>query len=94
MGRAGCEVVGGEAASFPGSNRGSSEDPQEELLEEYRTDEPGGEGFVHEELAELLHMSGDLEAARPHFAAAHQMLSEYDWVEPERLARLRDLSGS
>jgi tetratricopeptide (TPR) repeat protein len=31
---------------------------QQELLEEYARDEPGGEGFVHEEIAELLQRLG------------------------------------
>ncbi len=66
---------------------------QEELLTEYLTDEPGGEGFVHEELAELLLTLGDADAARPHFARAHEMLAEYDWVEPDRLQRLADLGS-
>lgn len=62
---------------------------QEELLDEYRVEEPGGEGFVHEELGELLFETGELEAARPHFTRAHAMLGQHDWIEPERLERLR-----
>lgn len=66
---------------------------QRTLLADYELDEPGGEGFVHEELAELLDAAGDREAARPHFAAAHEMLSELGWIDQERLARLRELAS-
>lgn len=66
---------------------------QRELLTEYERDEPGGEGFVHEELAELLLAEGRPEAARPHCAAAFELLQQYDWVEEERLARLRRCSS-
>jgi tetratricopeptide (TPR) repeat protein len=68
-------------------------DMQRELLHAYQADEPGGEGFVHEEIAELLLASGDLAAARPHFGAAHEMLAGYDWVEADRLDRMRELAA-
>ena len=67
---------------------------QEELLAEYAQEEAGGEGFVHEEVAELKHAAGDAEGARPHFAKACEMLGKYDWVEAERLERLERLGGS
>ncbi len=66
---------------------------QEELLEQYRRDEPGGEGFVHEEIGELLLAAGDVEAARPHFARAHELLSSIEWVEPARLQRMKELGS-
>lgn len=67
---------------------------QDELLSEYLAEEPGGEGFVHEEIAELLYAAGDTSRARPHFARAHEMLGGYDWIEPERLERLRTLGDA
>jgi tetratricopeptide (TPR) repeat protein len=66
---------------------------QHELLQEYLRDEPGGEGFVHEELAELLLASGRREEAAGHFGHAHELLQGVDWVEPERLSRMRRLAG-
>ena len=66
---------------------------QEELLAEYAEHEPGGEGFVHEEMGELLHAAGDANGARPYFAKAHEMLQEYNWVEADRMARLKELGG-
>jgi tetratricopeptide (TPR) repeat protein len=64
---------------------------QGELLTEYAADEPGGEGFVHEELAELLHARGDLDGAKPHFARAHELLKQYTWIEEARMQRLHEL---
>ena len=55
--------------------------------------EPEGDGFVHEEIAECLHASGDEEAARPYFARAHAELKQIDWVEKERLERLERLAA-
>lgn len=66
---------------------------QEELLTEYRADEPGGEGFVHEEIAELLLSAGDAVGARPHFRLASELLAGVDWLEPERLERLLRLGA-
>lgn len=65
---------------------------QRELLDEYRTEEPDGDGFVQEEMGELLLEAGNPEAARPHFARAFAQLSGYGWVEPERLERMQLLS--
>jgi tetratricopeptide (TPR) repeat protein len=67
---------------------------QRQLLAEM---EAAGEpdGFVEEELGELLLAEGDA-AARPHFARAHELLSADPWLaahEPGRLARLRELGA-
>lgn len=63
------------------------------LLEEAR--QAGSpDGYTHEELGELLILTGQVEQARPHFAAAYATLSQDPWLvenEPERLARLQDL---
>lgn len=67
---------------------------QGRLLAEYEADEPGGEGFVREELGELLLALGRASEAAPHFAEAHRLLSEVGWVERERLQRLRRLSDA
>lgn len=65
----------------------------EELLAEYLVDEPGGEGFVHEEMAELLLAAGDEGSARPHFRRAHELLSDLDWIEPDRMERMARLAA-
>lgn len=65
---------------------------QRGLLAEYHREDPGGEGFVHEEIAELLLEDGDEEGAGRHFARAHELLSGLDWVEPGRLDRMRRLA--
>jgi len=54
------------------------------------------DGFVHEELAECLLALGRDAEARPHFAAAYELLSKDDWLvseEPERIQRLKMLAG-
>lgn len=56
-----------------------------------------GDGFVDEELGELLLALGRPEEARPHFARAHELLSQDAWLveaEPERLKRLGDLGSA
>ena len=68
---------------------------QQSLLEEHRA-AGSGDGFVHEEIAECLLALERSEEARPHFAAAHEMLAKDAWLvrdEPERLQRLRRLGG-
>jgi tetratricopeptide (TPR) repeat protein len=65
----------------------------EELLAEYLVAEPGGEGFVHEEMAELLLAAGDEGAARPHFRRAHELLFDVDWIEPDRIERIERLAA-
>jgi tetratricopeptide (TPR) repeat protein len=67
---------------------------QDELLTEYLADEPGGEGFVHEEIAELLLADGKPDAARPHFRRAHELLAGEDWIEPDRIERLARLGSA
>ncbi len=68
---------------------------QHQLLQEHAaagTDD----GYVHEELGELLLLRGDATAAGPHFAAAHARLVEDPWLvasEPDRLVRLAALGG-
>ena len=68
---------------------------QQELLEEWQR---AGEssGYVHEELGEcLLELKRGAEAA-PHFASAHELLSEDAWLrenQSERLERLRELGS-
>ncbi|MHC4956047.1 MAG: tetratricopeptide repeat protein [Planctomycetota bacterium] len=66
---------------------------QEELLAEYAEADPGNDGFVHEEIAEIKHAAGDAEAAKDHFAQAYEMLKDIDWVETERKERMKKLSG-
>jgi hypothetical protein len=66
---------------------------QERLLVDYQDDEPGGEGFVREELGELCLVRGHPHEAAPHFAEAHRLLSEVGWVGAERLERMRRLAG-
>jgi tetratricopeptide (TPR) repeat protein len=51
------------------------------------------DGFIHEELGELLLALGQGPEARPHFARASQLLAEELADQPERLARLRALGG-
>jgi tetratricopeptide (TPR) repeat protein len=53
------------------------------------------DGYVEEELAELLLATGATEQARPHFARAAELLSADEWLAadaPERLARLAKLA--
>jgi tetratricopeptide (TPR) repeat protein len=53
------------------------------------------DGYVQEELGELLLLGGQPEAARPHLARAAELLGQDAWLaqhEPERLARLRALA--
>ncbi len=56
----------------------------------------GQDGFVSEEIGECLLALGQAEAARPHFAEAHRLLSQDAWLadsEPKRLARLARLAA-
>ena len=66
---------------------------QRELLAEYEIEEPGGEGFVHEENAELLSDGESPGEAARHFAAAFRLLSGLGSLEPDRLERLRRLAA-
>jgi tetratricopeptide (TPR) repeat protein len=52
------------------------------------------DGYVQEEQGELLLAMGRPDEARPHFARAHAVLSQDEWLagqEPARLARLAEL---
>lgn len=54
------------------------------------------DGYIYEELGELLTLRGDSAGAAPYFARAYQALSQDAWLvknEPDRLARLRQLAG-
>jgi tetratricopeptide (TPR) repeat protein len=54
------------------------------------------DGYVYEELGELLLAKGDAAGAQPHFARAYELLAPDAGLqanEPERLARLRRLGG-
>ena len=53
------------------------------------------DGYVSEEIGECLLVLNRLEEARPYFAKAYELLSQDAWLvrqEPERLARLKELS--
>jgi tetratricopeptide (TPR) repeat protein len=53
------------------------------------------DGYVHEELGELLLALDRTDEARPQLVRAHELFSQDPWLserEPERLARLRRLS--
>ena len=68
---------------------------QEELAVE-GADAGARDGYVDEELGELLLAKGDPVAARPHFARAFELLGADAGLresEPERLARLKRLGG-
>jgi tetratricopeptide (TPR) repeat protein len=55
------------------------------------------DGYVQEEIAECLTALGKEDEARPHFAAAYELLSQDAWLrrdEPDRLERLRRLGGA
>ena len=64
---------------------------QQELASKVDSD-----GYVHEEIGELMLAMGRPDEARPHFARAHEVLSQDQWLannEPDRLARLAKLGG-
>jgi tetratricopeptide (TPR) repeat protein len=68
---------------------------QHELLHHYEQ-QGGSDGYVYEELGELLLSQGQPSEAAPRFARAHQALSQDDWMvanEADRLARLARLSN-
>jgi tetratricopeptide (TPR) repeat protein len=65
---------------------------QQELAGKVESD-----GYVHEELGELMLATGRTDDARPHFARAYAVLSRDEWLaanEPDRLARLAELGGA
>ena len=49
------------------------------------------DGFVFEEIGECLLALERADEARPYFAQAYAELSQLDWLEPRRLARLQQL---
>jgi tetratricopeptide (TPR) repeat protein len=54
------------------------------------------DGYVWEEIAELLLVTGKVEEAKPYFRKAYDTLSADDWLkknESKRLERLKSLSG-
>ncbi len=51
------------------------------------------DGFVFEELAELYLALGDEEKAKAYFAKAYPLLKDFDWLEDERLERMKKLGG-
>lgn len=58
--------------------------------------ETDADGYVHEELAECLAELGRDAEAKPHFAAAYELLAQDPWLQrddPGRLERLRSLGG-
>ncbi len=70
---------------------------QEELLLEIDSTSAEPDGFVFEELAECHLTLGHVEKSREYFARAFELLSKDPWLsrdEPERLERMKKLSGS
>jgi tetratricopeptide (TPR) repeat protein len=69
---------------------------EQALTEQLSILDDQGEGYGHEEVAECLLALGREQESRPYFAQAYSKLSADDWFrtnEPERLERLRLLSG-
>lgn len=68
----------------------------DEALAIQRTLEAEGssDGFTNEEIAECLYALGQVDAARPYFQTAYEMLSQIDWVAEDaaRVERLKILS--
>ncbi len=54
------------------------------------------DGFIEEEIAECYYALGDVEAAKPYFKIAHELLSKIDWVAEDsaRMERLALLGGA
>jgi tetratricopeptide (TPR) repeat protein len=54
------------------------------------------DGFVYEELGELLLQRGDADAAKDYFGRAYDLLAKDTWFpenEPARMARMKELGG-
>ena len=69
---------------------------QLELLAAWEKSEEEQDGYVFEEIAECLFVSGRLSESRPYFAQAYTFLSQDPWLvaqESERLQRLKQLGG-
>lgn len=62
-------------------------------LEQERQKAGKPDGFVFEELAELHLALGDEETAKEYFAKAYPLLQKFDWLEDDRLQRMKKLSG-
>ncbi len=67
---------------------------QEELAAEHKRLNNPPDGFVVEEIGECLLALGQADAARPYFAQAYEQLSQINWVEKDRLDRLKQLGTS
>lgn len=71
----------------------------EEALEKQQTlrqefDAAGDTGpFNYEELGECLLALGRTDEAKSYFAKAHELLKEMDWIEADRLTRIKELGG-
>ncbi len=64
---------------------------QQRLLETAE-DEP--DGYLYEEMAELLHALGQVNEAKPHFTKAYKLLSQDPWLmdtESQRVERLKKM---
>ncbi len=69
---------------------------QRELAAEIAAGKQEPDGFVDEEIGELLLLQGDEEGARAAFARAYPVLCDIGWLagsEPERLDRIAELAG-
>lgn len=68
---------------------------QREMEQALRDAGSGDDGFVCEEIGEILLAQGKTDEARPYFARAHAKLKEIAWVrdDPARLERLRKLAA-
>jgi len=63
-------------------------------LEELHQNAGSSDGFVDEEIAELLTLQGKVDEARPYFAKAYKALLQDEWfkeAEPARLERMKTL---
>lgn len=68
--------------------------PEALAVQRYLVDQDP-DGYVYEELAELLLLSGETEASSPYFTLAAEMLAADQWLDdPDRVARLRQLGAS
>jgi tetratricopeptide (TPR) repeat protein len=63
---------------------------QQILRQEFDTADEAGP-FNHEELGECLLVLGRADEAKIYFAKAYELLKEMDWIEAERLARIKEL---
>ena len=69
---------------------------QQQLLAAWEASGEEQDGYVSEEIAECLYISGRVEESKPYFAQAYTLLSQDPWLvaqEKERLQRLQQLSS-